>query len=220
MVSFSDRTEGIYLAYYRGYAVVRFAAANAADIFISSRSGLCDCFLVGLISNAIQRCFVLQYIERISLTVLCAHLFALEMTGQYFKMLLDKIGLQGNTGNGWYIVIHVVVAVAGACNGYFYNRTQELLKSLLYMVWRYLLPYFSSWDADSCCIKGNWFGDQPGFLLSPVVQHGSSGWSTTVLPQAGSCSWQQMQFWSCSSRTVCWRWSFSGVIISNILRDC
>ncbi len=101
-------------AYLKGLALVRLVAADAADLFISVLAGLCGCLIIGSISKKIEKSAVLSHIGKNSLTVLCVHLFALETMGPYFKALMDKAGLQGNTRVWCYILIHIVFAVAGA----------------------------------------------------------------------------------------------------------
>ena len=99
---------------YHGYCGISFASANLNDLFLSVRVGLAGCLLIYLISRKDEKGVVLSYIGRISLTVLCTHLFMLNTLSQYFRLILEKISLTGNALIWAYTAVHVAAAVLAA----------------------------------------------------------------------------------------------------------
>ena len=116
---------------YHGYCGISFAKANLNDLFLSVPVSLSGCLLVYLISKADRKGVVLAYVGRISLTVLCTHLFGLETLSDYFILLLQKTTLAGNTMVWAYIAMHVVFAIlaAAAIEGIKKPFTELMLKS-------------------------------------------------------------------------------------------
>lgn len=79
-----------------GYAAAHIVDAYVVDIFLTVVVGLSGCLLLALISKKAENYSVLSYIGRISLTILCVHLFALETLADYFIKSLDWLRLEGN----------------------------------------------------------------------------------------------------------------------------
>ncbi|MBQ6362196.1 MAG: acyltransferase family protein [Lachnospiraceae bacterium] len=110
---------------YHEYCRINFVSTNLGDLFLSVPVGLSGCLLVYLISRADEKGVVLSYIGRISLTVLCTHLFTLNTLSQHFRLFLEKTSLTGNAQVWAYIMLHIGVAILAAV-------VIELLKKTLY----------------------------------------------------------------------------------------
>ena len=96
---------------YHGYCNISFVDASLNDLFLSIPVGLSGCLLIYLISRADEKGGVLSYIGRISLTVLCTHLFALNTLSQHFNLLLEKTALTGNALVWAYTALHIGIAI-------------------------------------------------------------------------------------------------------------
>lgn len=102
--------QGIFLVgIYTGYANVSFVTAWCKDVFLSLLTGVAGCMLVYAIS--ITKIKGMARLGRISLTILCVHLYALETMGGYFHSALDKLALTGNAREWALIAIEIVFAV-------------------------------------------------------------------------------------------------------------
>lgn len=75
---------------FNNYCNIDFATADISDIFISIPVGLSGCLLIYFISKMDLKGRVFESIGKLSLTVLCTHLFALETMGSYFYGILNK----------------------------------------------------------------------------------------------------------------------------------
>lgn len=80
---------------FNNYCDIGFVIANISDIFISILVGLSGCLLIYWVSRIGFK--GLEYIGKISLTILCTHLYALETMGTYFGRILDRVSLEGNS---------------------------------------------------------------------------------------------------------------------------
>lgn len=102
-----------------GYCNIGFVSANLNDLFFSVPVGLSGCLLIYLISKGNKKGIVLSYIGRISLTVMCVHLYALETMDGWFHRVLDRAGLTGNPRVWVFIGIHILFAcvIAAAIEG-------------------------------------------------------------------------------------------------------
>lgn len=99
---------------FNNYCNIDFATADISDIFISIPVGLSGCLLIYFISKMDLKGRVFESIGKLSLTVLCTHLFALETMGSYFYGILNKIGLEGNSKIWALILLEVFFAVISA----------------------------------------------------------------------------------------------------------
>lgn len=97
-----------------GYCNIAFVAAQINDVLISIPVGLAGCLLIYLLSMINKNGFILSYIGRISLKVLCVHLYALETIGPYFERVLNRFELTGNARIWMLIIISVLFAVLTA----------------------------------------------------------------------------------------------------------
>lgn len=95
---------------FNHYCNVAFVTADLADLFLSIVVGLAGCFLIYGISK-ILRGGVLESIGKISLTVLCTHLYALETMRKYFNKILDRTYLKGNSRVWVFIFLEVLFAL-------------------------------------------------------------------------------------------------------------
>ena len=93
-----------------GYCNIGFVVASLNDLFFSVPVGLSGCLLIYLISKGNKKGIVLSYIGKISLTVMCVHLYALETMGIYVNLILDKAGLSGNSRAWILIIIEILFA--------------------------------------------------------------------------------------------------------------
>lgn len=98
---------------YNGYCNVGFVKADIADLFLSIPVGLAGCLLIYLISKTGWG-GVFENIGKISLTILCTHLYALETMGKSFNNLLNMIGLKGNCRVWSSIFLEVFFALSAA----------------------------------------------------------------------------------------------------------
>lgn len=98
---------GIFL----NYCNVSFVNAYMNDLFFSFVTGLAGSLLVYLLSVLMKKDCFFSYIGKISLTVLCVHLYALETMGVYFERFLNRVGLNGNAYIIAFIFIEIVFAV-------------------------------------------------------------------------------------------------------------
>ena len=96
------------------YSNISFVEAFMTDILISLIVGLAGCLLVYLISRKLEKVSILQYVGKISLTILCVHLYTWEGITDIYS-LANQIG--GNALNAVIIQIiyGITVAVLGAC---------------------------------------------------------------------------------------------------------
>lgn len=99
---------------YHGYCNFSFASANLNDLFLSVPVSLSGCLLIYLISRADEKGYVLSCIGRMSLTILCTHLFALNTLSQHFRCFLEKTSLTGNAQVWAYIGLHAAFACLSA----------------------------------------------------------------------------------------------------------
>ena len=86
----------LLLGIYFDLCDVSFVSAYMGDIFLSIPVGLSGCLLIYLISKIPRVDLVFAYIGKISLSVLCVHLFSLETLGVYFDKILNRLALSGN----------------------------------------------------------------------------------------------------------------------------
>ena len=93
-----------------GYCNIGFVAADLNDLFFSVPVGLSGCLLIYLISKGNKKGILLSYIGRISLTIMCVHLYALETMDGWVQLILDRAGLTGNQRVWAYIGIHILFA--------------------------------------------------------------------------------------------------------------
>lgn len=98
---------------FNNYCNISFVKADISDLFISIPVGLSGCLLIYLFAK-IDRGGVFEYIGKISLTVLCTHLYALETLGRYLNKILDKIHLNGNSRVWTFILLEIIFAVFAA----------------------------------------------------------------------------------------------------------
>ena len=98
---------------FNGYCNVGFVTADIADLFISIPIGLAGCLLIYLLSKT-EWGGVFEYTGKISLTILCTHLYALETMPKYFDKILDKTGLMENNRIWLFIFLEVLFAVSAA----------------------------------------------------------------------------------------------------------
>lgn len=122
-----------------GFCMVDFATANVNDIFLSPIVGLSGCLLIYLISKLNVNGRILAYIGQISLSILCVHLYALEVTGWYFEKILVRSGLKGDARIWLLIMLEIVFAVVIAiiithvknvwnrCSEFLKGKVQDLL---------------------------------------------------------------------------------------------
>ncbi|AND79120.1 acyltransferase family protein [Streptococcus pantholopis] len=103
----------LLLGIFLGYCNVNFVTADINDVILSVLVGLSGCLLVYGIS-VIYKGRILDYIGRISLTVLCTHLYALEALAPYVNKSLDLLKLEGNLRVWTCIVIEILFAVLTA----------------------------------------------------------------------------------------------------------
>lgn len=89
--------------------------------------------IIYLLANVDRNGRLLSYIGRISLTVLCTHLFALETMGDFFNKILNVFLLKGNARVGLLIILEVLFAVvAGAVIEHLKNVFTRIHESLKY----------------------------------------------------------------------------------------
>lgn len=103
----------LWFGIHFNYCNIGFVIANMQDPWISIPVGVSGCLLIYLIS-LVYKGNLLSYIGRISLLVLCVHLFALNTLEGYFGRIFDKFALDGNTRIWANIVINVVFAIVAA----------------------------------------------------------------------------------------------------------
>ncbi|MEX2785450.1 acyltransferase family protein [Streptococcus sp. H49] len=103
----------LLLGIFLGYCNVNFVTADISDVIVSVLVGLSGCLLVYGIS-VIYKGRILEYIGRISLTVLCTHLYALEVLAPYVNKSLDLLKLEGNLRVWACIAIEILFAVLTA----------------------------------------------------------------------------------------------------------
>lgn len=111
------------------YCGISFATGNMKDLFISPVVGLSGCLLIYLLSTNIRE-GVFSYIGKLSLFILCTHLYALETMGPYFAKILARTGLSGNSKVWVFIIIEIVFAVLLASGIDYFNKN--------------IFPYFKS----------------------------------------------------------------------------
>ena len=103
----------LLLGYYLDYCNIAFVVANANDLLLSLMTGLAGCILVYGIAVR-YRGNLLATIGRISLTVLCTHLFALETLGRPFTAVISGLGLGGTAFTFAFILLEILFAVLTA----------------------------------------------------------------------------------------------------------
>lgn len=96
-----------------GYCYVNFVTADIADPWISIPVGLAGCMLIYLISK-VDNGPVLSYIGRISLTVLCVHLYTINTLGAYFNWVFEYLSLDGNAKVWASIIVNIIFAIVVA----------------------------------------------------------------------------------------------------------
>lgn len=96
-----------------GYCTISFATATPGDVILSPIVGLSGCMMVCLVAN-MYKGKGLEWLGRQSLVILCAHLFALETLGEYFKRASDCFSLTGELRNTFVTIIHLVFPIAVA----------------------------------------------------------------------------------------------------------
>lgn len=96
---------------YQDFCMVNFVTADMSDIFISPIVGLSGCLLIYLISKLDAKGKILAYIGQVSLSILCVHLYALEVMGWYFEQILVRSGLEGDARIWLLIMLEIVFAV-------------------------------------------------------------------------------------------------------------
>lgn len=115
----------LWFGIHFNYCNIGFVIASMPDPWISIAVGVSGCLLIYLISLTYKG-NLLSYIGRISLTVLCVHLFALNTLQEYYGRIFDKFALQGNVRIWANIVINVVFAIVTAA---FIELTKNIFKS-------------------------------------------------------------------------------------------
>ncbi len=101
----------LLFGFYHGYCGYSLASANLYDLFLSVPVALSGFVLIYLISRADTKGTFLSYLGKISLTVLCTHLFLLNTVSPYFRIFLEGTSLEGNARVWAYIVMHVAAAI-------------------------------------------------------------------------------------------------------------
>ena len=94
----------------KGMCVIWFVTAGMNDLLLSIPVGLSGCLLIYLLSIIDTKGWVLEYLGRISLTILCVHLFALETMSRYFNVMLDKLGISGQPEGWCFMAMHLLFA--------------------------------------------------------------------------------------------------------------
>ncbi len=96
---------------YYNLSDVGFVSGNMADIILSIPVGLAGCLLIYFLSVCDEKGIVLSYIGKMSLTVLCTHLYALNTMGYYAYWILDQLQLEGNKRWWTLILIEILFAI-------------------------------------------------------------------------------------------------------------
>lgn len=109
------------------YCSIAFVVADISDMLLSIPVGLSGCLLIYLISKIDLKGRVLEYIGKISLAVLCTHLYALETMGAYLNIVLDKAGLSGNSRVWAFILEEIFFAV---CTAFAIETIKKRIKTI------------------------------------------------------------------------------------------
>ena len=104
------------------YCGIAFVIAHMNDLFFSPIIGLAGCLFIYLTAKKISAGGVFSYIGKLSLIILCTHLYALETMGPYFSKILARTGLTGNSRVWLFIVLEVVFAVLLAMLIDYFNK--------------------------------------------------------------------------------------------------
>ena len=131
------------------YANVSFVNAWCQDIFLSVLTGLAGSLLVYLVAR--MRIPGLDYLGKISLTILCTHLYALEILWGYFSSLLDRMGLTGNFKVWGMIVAQILFAVFAAI---VVDMVSRGMKSCYYLIMQRIKTKVQDRNADVDLAKG------------------------------------------------------------------
>ena len=118
----------LWFGIHFNYCNIGFVIASMPDPWISIAVGVSGCLLIYLISITYKG-NLLSYIGRISLTVLCVHLFALNTLQEYYGRIFDKFALQGNVRIWANIVINVVFAIVTAKHEYIRKQLTDSLRN-------------------------------------------------------------------------------------------
>ena len=98
---------------YNGYCGTDFVTAFLNDPVLSTIVGVSGCLLIYGLSIVIPDGF-LAYIGKISLTILCVHLFSLETLRGYIDAVLNRMYLVGNPREWMRILLEIIIAIIGA----------------------------------------------------------------------------------------------------------
>ena len=125
----------LLLGIFYGYCNISFVSAYMNDILLSIPIGLAGCLLIYLLSMIDKSDMLFGYIGRISLSILCVHLFSLEIMGVYFDRILNTLALSGNlriwVNILFQIIFAVVIAVAiEMLKGVFGSANYQLMKKI------------------------------------------------------------------------------------------
>ena len=96
-----------------GYCFVNFAKATSAYFPISMVIGLSGALIVFGVSNII-RLGVISRIGRLSLYVLCFHLFCLNTLGKYISKFVWRFSSDIHVNTIMFMIFHIVFATVGA----------------------------------------------------------------------------------------------------------
>lgn len=99
---------------FNHYCNISFVVADISDLVLSVIVGLAGCLLIYLLSRVLERGYLLAYIGKISLTVLCVHLYYLETMGILLGRVLDKMKLSGNPREWMQILLSILFAICVA----------------------------------------------------------------------------------------------------------
>ena len=111
------------------YCGIGFVVADMNDLFFSPIVGLAGCLLIYLFAIKYKG-NLFAYIGKLSLIILCTHIYALETIVSYFYKIIARTSLTGNSATWLFIVIEIVVAVLLAMGIDYFNKA--------------IIPYFKS----------------------------------------------------------------------------
>ena len=100
----------LLIAIVWGYCDIPFVSAYAIDIVVSLFAGFSGCLLIYLIAIH-YRGNILSYIGKISLTVLCTHLYALETLTKPFYAFVEPLRLSHRVSVCLVLLIEILFAV-------------------------------------------------------------------------------------------------------------
>ena len=98
---------------YFGYCNLSFVTADMVDVVLSPVVGLAGCLLIYGVS-ILDRGVVLSYLGKLSLTLMCTHLYIMSCIAPYLYALSRQPGLSTLQADMFYILLHLLFAVAVA----------------------------------------------------------------------------------------------------------